>query len=67
MDEDNSHPMVDAAVLSQDNHTVDARFVVDQFESQILSLGAQVSYTSVENERDYSSSRSVRKCRLCSR
>ncbi|WP_276607196.1 TonB-dependent receptor domain-containing protein [Vibrio chagasii] len=59
VDEDNSHPMVDAAVLSQDNHTVDARFVVDQFESQILSLGAQVSYTSVENERDYSSSRSV--------
>lgn len=51
--------MVDAAVLSQDNHTVDARFVVDQFESQILSLGTQVSYTSVENERDYSSSRSV--------
>lgn len=59
VDEDNSHPMVDAAVLSQDNHTVDARFVVDQFESQILSLGTQVSYTSVENERDYSSSRSV--------
>jgi outer membrane receptor for ferrienterochelin and colicins len=59
VDEDNSHPMVDAAVLSQDNHTVDARFVVDQFDSQILSLGTQVSYTSVENERDYSSSRSV--------
>jgi outer membrane receptor for ferrienterochelin and colicins len=59
VDEDNFHPMVDAAVLSQDNHTVDAKFVVDQFESQILSLGAQVSYTSVENERDYSSSRSV--------
>lgn len=57
VDENNFHPMVDAAVLSQDNHTVDAKFVVDQFESQILSLGAQVSYTSVENERDYSSSR----------
>ncbi|WP_295893513.1 TonB-dependent receptor [uncultured Vibrio sp.] len=57
--ENNFHPMVDEAELSQDNHTVDAKFVVDQFESQILSLGGQISYTSVENQRDYSSSRSV--------
>ncbi len=50
-------PNGDAAVSSRHNHTVDAKFVVDQFESQILSLGAQVSYTSAENERDYSSFR----------
>jgi outer membrane receptor for ferrienterochelin and colicins len=59
VNENNFHPLVDEAELNQDNHTVDSRFVVDHFDSQILSLGAQVSYTSVENQRDYSSSRSV--------
>ncbi|MEF1228659.1 TonB-dependent receptor, partial [Vibrio fortis] len=43
VNENNFHPLVDEAELNQDNHTVDSRFVVDHFDSQILSLGAQVS------------------------
>ncbi|MFB9214915.1 TonB-dependent receptor plug domain-containing protein [Vibrio sinaloensis] len=57
--ENNFHPLVDEADMTQNNHTVDARFVVDNLDSQIVSVGAQVSYTEVENKRDYTGSRSV--------
>ncbi len=57
--ENNFHPMVDEAEMTQNNHTVDAKFIIDQLESQLISVGAQVSYTEVENQRDYSNSRSV--------
>ncbi|NOH95641.1 TonB-dependent receptor [Vibrio sp. 99-70-13A1] len=57
--ENNFHPMVDEAEMTQNNHTVDGRLVLTELDSQVISAGGQMSYTSIENERDYTSSRSV--------
>lgn len=59
VNEDNFHPLVKKAEMTQDNHTVDGRFVLENVENQLISVGGQFSYTSVENKRDYSSDRSV--------
>jgi len=59
VNEDNFHPLVKKAEMTQDNHTVDGRFVLENVENQHISVGGQFSYTSVENKRDYSSDRSV--------
>lgn len=59
VNENNFHPMVDEAEMTQNNHTFDARVILDQLENQLISVGAQLAYSEVENQRDYSSSRSV--------
>lgn len=59
VNENNFHPMVDEAEMTQDNHTMDARLVIDSLDNQVISVGGQLSYTSIENKRDYSGKRSV--------
>ena len=68
VNENNFHPLVDEAELNQDNHTVDSRFVVDHFDSQILSLGGtSFLYQRREPTRLFELSLSDTKCRLSSR
>ncbi len=57
--ENNSHPMVAEADLVQNNHTVDGKVAFSPAEQHMLTTGVAVSYTSVENERDYTGDRSV--------
>ncbi|WP_070963616.1 TonB-dependent receptor domain-containing protein [Vibrio sonorensis] len=57
IDEDNFRTGINDA--KQNNHTLDGKFVLSQLESQVISLGGQISYTNIENDRDYSDTRSV--------
>lgn len=57
--ENNFHPLVDEADMIQNNHIVDGQVILAEFAKQVLTMGGQVSYTSVENQRDYTGDRSV--------
>jgi outer membrane receptor for ferrienterochelin and colicins len=59
VNENNFHPLVDETSMKQNNHTVDGRLLVQSFDDQTISMGGQLSYTSIENERDYTGERSV--------
>lgn len=57
--ENNFHPLVDEAEMVQNNHIIDAQVVSEEFARQVFTVGGQVSYTSVDNQRDYTGQRSV--------
>ncbi|MHA2939465.1 TonB-dependent receptor domain-containing protein [Vibrio sp. RC27] len=57
--ENNAHPLVDEADMVQSNHTFDGRFELTDYDNQLISIGGQVFYTSVDNQRDYTADRSI--------
>ena len=50
---------LDAVSYKQNNHTLDAKATIDSIERQKIIAGVQLSYTSLENTRDFLDSDSV--------